>query len=908
MNSFTNIFKPLVLFGSFSIGVSACFFEKQVDYSLDVKPILNKKCISCHGGVKKNAGFSLLFEEEAFAKLKSGKFGIVPGSPEKSEMIRRINLHDVEDRMPYKANPLSSEEIETLTTWVKQGAKWGQHWAYKSVEKPQIPNVKSDWIANNIDAYVLEKQQDKSLKHAEQADANYLARRASLDLVGLPINNIAKNIYLKNPTNKNYESLIDTLLALPQFGEKWTSMWLDLARYADTKGYERDGGRSIWRYRDWLVNAFNSDKPYDQFLIEQLAGDLLPKPTDDQLIATAFHRNTMTNDEGGTDNEEFRTAAVLDRVNTTWETLMGTTFACVQCHSHPYDPFKHEDYYRFASFFNNTRDEDTYDDYPLMRHFNDAQNKKLGALNNWLTANCTKSETANILKFIKTFEPTYNSITTDKFVNGELSDTKWLAFRKNGSARLKKVDLTAKTTLVFKYKAYVGGGQIHLKADSINGPEIGVYPIKSETKSWQIISINLLPFNGIHPIYFTYNSPKLKDDKQTGVVFDWFYFSNNFPGENKKAYNEAKSNYWDLVNAQTETTPIMSQNPQDLTRENNVFIRGNWTMKGEKVVPGVPKIFSNFINEQPKDRLEMAKWMTSAKHPLTARTIVNRLWEQLFGTGLVETLEDIGSQGAAPSNQKLLDYLSYKLANEYHWSLKKLLKEIMLSATYKQDSKLTPENAKTDLANEFFTRGPRIRLSAEQIRDQALAISGVLNAKMGGPPVMPWQPKGIWHSPYADDSWKNSAGNEQYRRAVYTFWKRTSAYPSMLSFDGVGREVCSSRRIRTNTPLQALVTLNDSAYVDISRKFTQKVISTLRTNPELQIIKMFEIATERNISQPKLQILLKLYQKSLFEYKAKPKEVDKICKGIKIDNKAEFAALAIVANAILNLDEILTKS
>ena len=334
------------------------------------------------------------------------------------------------------------------------------------------------------------------------------------------------------------------------------------------------------------------------------------------------------------------------------------------------------------------------------------------------------------------------------------------------------------------------------------------YPIKNETKNWEVISIRLLPIEGVHNIYFTYSSPKIKDNKQSGVIFDWFYFTNDFPGATKNGYEASQAIYWDLVKAKTETTPIMVQNPHDFERENHVFIRGNWLMKGESVKPGVPRIFSGFIKDQPKNRLEMARWLTSPQHPLTSRTIVNRLWEQLYGTGLVETLEDIGSQGASPSNQKLLDYLSYQLANEYHWSLKKLLKEMVMSATYRQDSKLTPEIAKNDLANEFFTRGPRIRLSAEQIRDQALAIAGVLNYKMHGPPVMPWQPKGIWSSPYDGEKWKISNENDRYRRALYTYWKRTSGYPSMLSFDGVGREVCSSRRIRTNTPLQALVTLN----------------------------------------------------------------------------------------------------
>lgn len=906
------IIKKLLFSSAFTISILSlfysCNFVGEVDYSAQIKPILNKKCIACHGGVKQQGGFSLLFEQEALAKLKSGKYGIIPGDADNSEMIRRINLHDAEERMPYKADPLSKEEISLLTKWIDQGAKWGQHWAYQSVEKPEIPSIKSDWIANNIDAYVLEKQEDKGLKPSEIAPPNILARRASLDLIGFSPKSKVKSQFLQSPTDKNYEILVDSLLKSPSYGEKWTSMWLDLARYADTKGYERDGPREIWRYRDWLINAFNQDMPYNQFLKEQLAGDLMPNATDSQLLATAYHRNSMTNDEGGTDNEEFRTAAVLDRVNTTWETLMGTSFACVQCHSHPYDPFKHEDYYKFASFFNNTRDEDTYDDYPLIRHFDSPQTEKLNKLTNWLNQNTTKSEVNTIVKFIKTLQPSYNSLTTDNFVNGELSDTKFLAFRRNGSARLKRVNLTNKNTLIFKYKAYVGGGKISIKTDSLKGNEIASYSIGTATKNWEIIALNLLPSNGIRNLFFTYSSAQLKDDKQTGTVFDWFYFTQKFPAENKIGFLENKSIFYELINAKTGSTPIFIENPSDFKRETNVFVRGNWTAKGQKVSPGVPALFSSFLKKQPENRLEMAEWMTSPKHPLTARTIVNRLWEQLFGTGLVETLEDIGSQGATPSNQKLLDYMSYQLVNEYNWSIKKLLKEIMMSATYRQASTLTTESAKKDISNEFFTRGARIRLSAEQIRDQALAITSLINYKRYGPPVMPYQPKGIWRSPYANDKWNLSEGNEKYRRAVYTYWKRTSAYPSMTTFDGVGREVCISRRIRTNTPLQALVTLNDSVYFDISRQFAKSFWSNNTAKPETLITEMYELATEVKMTPNKLKALVGLYNKSIIEFNKNPKQIEKICKGLIPKNNANFGALTMVANAILNLDEVLTKS
>ncbi|MES2795125.1 MAG: DUF1553 domain-containing protein [Bacteroidota bacterium] len=901
------IFTFIYLLGSTYLFFS-CQNSSQIDFSTEVKPILNRKCIACHGGVKQQGGFSLLFEEEALSKLKSGKFAIVPGHSNDSEMIKRLSLHDPEERMPYKAEPLSKEEINILTKWIDQGAKWDQHWAYKSVKKPEIPTLQSDWIVNNIDTYVLEKQQDNGLKYSEEADPITLARRASLDIIGFNSHSKTKSNFIQSPSQKNYETLLDSLLKSPHYGEKWTSVWLDLARYADTKGYERDAPRQIWRYRDWLIKAFNQDMPYNQFLTEQLAGDLLPNPTENQLIATAFHRNTMTNDEGGTDNEEFRTAAVLDRVNTTWETLMGTTFACVQCHSHPYDPFKHEDYYRFASFFNNTRDEDTFDEYPVLRHFNDSLTTKFNQLNSWLGQNTNPQKQAEILKFIKTFQPAYNSLIMDQFVNSELNDTKWLAMRNYSSARLKKVNLNEKNELIFRFKCNIEGGVLSINLDSTNGKELAKFKNIKKTEGWQNNSISLSNASGVHNLFFKYSNPAIKDVKQNGLLFDWFYFTNSFPGEKQMGYSQSKNLFWELVNAKTGSTPIVLENPADFARENNVFVRGNWLVKGKKVTAGVPKIFENYTTKNPTNRLEMAQWMCSPKHPLTARTIVNRLWEQLFGTGLVETLEDVGSQGAAPKNQKLLDYLSYQLVNEYNWSLKKLLKEIMLSATYRQSSMLTPDAAKNDLANEYFTRGPRVRLSAEQIRDQALVITGTFNPKMYGAPVMPWQPKGIWASPYDGEKWINSSAGEQYRRAVYTYWKRTSAYPSMLSFDGVGREVCSSRRIRTNTPLQALVTLNDSVYVDISKKFVEKTITNYQKNPQVLIAEMYKNATEKTISNKKLAILMELYRKSVNDLGRKPKELEKMCKGINTSNKIVFASMSIVANAILNLDEVLTKS
>ena len=412
-----------------------------IDYNTQVKPIFNKKCIACHGGVKQKAGFSLLFREEALGNTESGKPAIIPGKPDESELVRRISVSDPEERMPYKHEPLSEEEIEILTRWIKQGAQWGEHWAYIPVKEEEVPAIKSTWIKNDIDPFILKRLNVEKLAPSAEADKPTLLRRVSLDLTGLPpTENVAKK-FLNDSTDKAYENLVDDLLATPRYGERWAALWMDLARYADTRGYEADRSRTIWKYRDWLIRAFNTDKPYDEFLTEQMAGDLLPNPDDEKYIATAFHRNTMTNDEGGTENEEFRTAAVLDRVNTTWSALMGTSFNCVQCHSHPYDPFKHEEYYSFLAFFNNSRDEDTQSEYPLLRQYTGEDSVRLVQLKRWLTTNTTSEKSDEYYTFLKTWQPTINSLLCDEFKNGALLSSWYAGLRKQGSCRLPSVSL-----------------------------------------------------------------------------------------------------------------------------------------------------------------------------------------------------------------------------------------------------------------------------------------------------------------------------------------------------------------------------------------------------------------------------------------------------------------------------------
>jgi hypothetical protein len=901
------------------IGITAFSFitsGHNVDYNTEIKPIFNKKCITCHGGVKRQSGFSLLFRSEALAVNKSGKAAIIPGDPDNSELIRRLSLKDPEERMPYKHPPLSGDEIATLKKWIKQGAKWGDHWAYVPVEKTEAPKVDNwffgttgggSWTNNSIDNFIYQRMREEGLKPSEEADKATLVRRVSLDITGMPASSSLAQHFLKNTSKDAYEKLVDTLLSSSHYGERWAAMWMDLARYADTKGYERDDWRSIWRYRDWLIHSFNENKPYNQFLTEQLAGDLLPDPTDAQYIATAFHRNTMTNDEGGTDNEEFRTAAIIDRVNTTWETVMGTTFACVQCHSHPYDPFRHEEYYEFMAFFNNTRDEDTYNDYPLLREFHKEDSVKFILFKQWLTQNAPAKE-KELVKFIKTGQPAINSIAADQLTNSALTDTKWLVLRNNAVARIANIDFQKHAQILYRYKSWNNAGKWTIHLDRPDGEIISTVSVADSKGGWKTATVAIPEISGAHDIFFTYQNPKLKTPEETGMQFDWFYISDPFPGKGIKGYDSAYKYFNDLIDSKQVTiTPVMIENPSYLSRPTRVFERGNWLVKGKEVKPGVPRSLGALPAGAPNNRMGLAMWVTDKKNPLTARAIVNRIWEQFFGQGIAETLEDLGTQGLPPTHKALLDHLAWKFINEYNWDLKKLMKEIAMSATYRQDSKLDKRAAEKDPFNKYYARGPRVRLSAEQIRDQALCVSGLMSEKMYGAGVFPYQPEGIWMSPWNGALWKKSENGDQYRRALYTYWKRSAPYPSMITFDGTSHEVCTARRIRTNTPLQSLTTLNDSAYIETAQHFAYRMQELGGNNVKQQISKGYEMAMYKQASPEKIQVFEKLYNNALQKFRA---DKYKMCAmaGSAAKQNAETAALVVVAGAMMNLDEFITKN
>ena len=896
------------------LGYVFFFPQHHIDYNTEVKPIINQKCIACHGGVKKKAGFSLLFEEEALAITESGKPAIIPGDAKNSEMIKRLYSTDPDERMPYHEEELSSDEKKILEKWIDQGAHFSTHWAYQPVKNPNVPHSgfwgffsKKD--GNDIDRFIDEKLNEIGLERTKEADKHTLLRRVALDLIGIPAPDSIANAYLNDNSPGAYEKLVDALLRSEKFGERWTALWMDLSRYADSKGYERDYIRSIWRYRDWLINSFNQDKPYDRFLTEQLAGDLLPNPSDDQFLATAYHRNTMNNDEGGTDNEEFRTAAILDRVNTTWETLMGTSFSCVQCHSHPYDPFKHDEYYQFMAFFNNSRDEDTYDEYPVLREFRNNSIKQYDSVVSWLKSKGNSSVTSYYTTLVKTGQQCINSLTADSLVNAALEDTKFLRMRKSSFARLRAVGLTGKRTLFIRYRSPVENGTLSFHVDQPISKPIAVARINKTKDGWKLLEIPLLGINNDrHDVYIEFNSPMLKNANENGIVFDWFCFAPEFPGKNDKQFKAYYAAFKQLLNdPDAELTPIMMDNPSDMKRNTYVFERGNWMLKTKKVEPSIPAIF-NPTRKKFTSRLDLAAWMTDKQNPLTARTMINRLWEQLFGQGIVETLEDFGSQGATPTHKNLLDYLSYQFMHEDQWSIKKTLKRMVMSATYRQSSVSSMESKKKDPSNKYYAHAPRIRLTAEQIRDQALFISGALSNKMFGPSVMPYQPNGIWASPYDGRTWEQSKGEDVYRRAIYTYWKRTGPYPTQINFDGTAREVCVSRRIRTNTPLQALNLLNDSTYWDLSVKFAMRVLKEKSNNIDSSIASAYRLATGNYPSPNKVASLKNLYHISYNKFNRDTSSISLLLRDSIAQKNPVVAAMSVTANAILNLDEVISKN
>lgn len=894
----------------FSLLLLGCGQGEPVDFAAEVQPILNKHCITCHGGVKKNGGISFLFEEEALAEGKSGRRAIIPGDAGASEVIRRLLEDDPERRMPYEKPPLSEAEIDLLKRWIDQGAQWGKHWAYKppvAVAVPQLPQAAGlaasdgDFIRNDIDRFILARMEQEGFSPSEPAPKAVIARRLALDLTGLPPRQAWFDAFTQGRID--YEALVDTLLAQPSFGEKWASWWLDLARYADSKGYEKDNGRSMWRYRDWVIRALNADMPYDRFTLEQLAGDLLPDPTAEQLVATAFHRNTMNNDEGGTEDEEFRVASVLDRVNTTFQVWQSTTMECVQCHSHTYDPFRHSEYYSAMAFFNNAMDEDTPHEDPVLKFYSEKDRQAAEALHRWNLKHGNRDLAQRFHNFLLYNEPLYQVHHARNFVKGELADTKYLSLWPGGSCFYEHIYTGSSPNLYLKYWSYHDGTVMTLRKDHAAGEILARFTL-DKTRGEVIRKIPFSVQSDSIRLFVQAENPSLPEQTGTSYI-SWFAFLPDLPGKGQPGYAQMEQTFLELLNTDTPTVPILIENPGYMRRSTRIFERGNWLSPGDTVSAATPSILNPWQEQWPKNRLGFAQWLTSPENPLTARTLVNRVWHQLFGNGLVTSLEDLGSQSEPPTHPDLLDWLALRFMDQNGWHLKALIRDLVLSGTYRQRSEGSARHYESDPENRLYARGPRLRLSAEQIRDQALAVSGLLSAKMYGPSVMPPQPDGVWQTVYSNEAWVESQGEDRYRRGLYTYIKRTSPYPSFMSFDAGSREVCTVRRTATNTPLQALVTLNDPVYLEAAYHLA---LEMQKAGPaEKAIAQGYRSAIFRSLEADKEQALLRLYEESLAAFQENPEELDDFM-GLGGKPGPELAALAVVANALLNLDEFITKS
>lgn len=928
----------------------------EVAYTRDIRPLLSGRCFKCHGPDQetREAGLRLDDAVSAQAELESGERAIVPGHPEQSEFIARITAEEDYLRMPPPEDgpPLKPEEIEILKKWVAGGAKYEKHWSFSAPVEPSLPEVSDpDWCRNGIDHFVLQRLDQEGLKPSPQADRRTLIRRLSLHLTGLPPSPEEVTAFVEDNSPDAYEKVVDRLLASEAFGERWARIWLDLARYADSAGYADDPPRTIWKFRDWVIDAINADMPIDQFTIEQHAGDLLPDPTDDQLIATAFHRNTMTNSEGGTDDEEFRTAAIVDRVNTSLQVWMGLTMACAQCHTHKYDPITQEEYFQVYAILNQTEDADRRDESPLLKIWTPELEKEKATLQNQLAKLKASLDKAKQLA--------QQNASEVNLPQGPVQ------------ARYVKIDLPGKKTFLSlaEVQVFSAEANVALKktakqsstgydapaALAVDGNTNGhFFEAKSTTHTnqdqdpwWEVDLGKLIDVDkvvvwnrndsaGIGQRLNGFRIAFLDEDrKPLWVRRDLAADTNDTLIQVPKEYSEindadrsALAEYGGYENKETEklkksiasvekqlkdlkpvTVPIMKELPDEKQRKTHIQVRGNFLDLGPEVQPGVLKEFHP-LEENDPSRLDFAKWLVDPANPLTARVFANRYWEALFGFGLVLTSEDFGLQGELPSHPELLDWLAVQfLKND--WSRKEFIKLIVMSATYQQSSAVDEQLLQRDPKNRLLARGPRFRLSAEMIRDQALAVSGLLSRKIGGPSVNPPRPKLNLRAAFGGSTdWETSKGEDKYRRGLYTTWRRSIPYPSMDAFDAPSREVCTVRRIRTNTPLQALVTLNDPVYIEAAQALAGRLLNSEVSSEAARLSFGFELCTARVPGEKELEVL----QRTLIELRDRfqsDQESAMKLKAVGLNKEgqvdiAEQASWTVLANVLLNLDETLT--
>jgi hypothetical protein len=995
------------------------------DFARDIFPIFRRSCFECHGPEVQEA--ELRFDQRQ-AALSHGS-AIVPGDAEKSDIYRRTILpagHD--DIMPASGKPLAKKETELLRRWLDAGAVWprqvelAKHWAYVAPVRPELPEVSDPaWARNDIDHFILQRLDAEQLTPSQEADRATLIRRVYLDLIGLPPTPAEVDAFLADARENAYEAVVDHLLDSPHFGERWARPWLDMARYADSHGFQRDDLREVWAYRDWVIRALNADMPFDQFTIEQLAGDLLPNATDEQKIATGFHRCTMTNVEAGTEPEETRTNQVIDRVNTTATVWLGSTLECAQCHDHKYDPFSQKEYYQFFAFFNNTAVEAdrvnpkvpgsiqflgpamTLPDEmggakkdslaSRLEEIDQRIAKRVAALRNeaveWeaglraVAENAPQSHVLDLLHFASAEGAAHRELDDKSILlTDDPPDTDTYTF----TAKTELIGITA-----FKLEALTddslprgGPGRGDAKRPNFVLNTFAVDAASHGSKAFSPVRLvkAVADFSqqgfsvagaidddpatawAINPQFFVPHSAQFQTERPVGVESGTtlrFRLVQQYGGgrtigrlrvsaiigdpaaeavpaeivrivclpvdkRSKKDLRALRRYQFDqdaeivalrktrtkiraeLKNIEEPTTLVMQEMPQ--SRTTTIFARGDYKQPAERVEPGVPAVLHPYSSTEG-DRLALARWLVDRRNPLVARVTVNRWWAEFFGHGIVETVEDFGIKGQPPTHAELLDWLAVEFMGN-RWSMKHLLREIVTSATYRQASVVTPELLQRDDQNQLYARGPRVRMDAEMIRDNALSIAGLLSGKQFGPPVRPYQPDGVWVKVGgARVDYVVSPGEDRYRRGIYVVLKRGAPYPSFVNFDASARLACTAKRSRSNTPLQALTLLNDPVYVEAAQALA---VRTLREGPEdnvdSRIDHMIRLCVCRKAAPLELSALRRLYEQQLLDAQTDPQATQALVGTLPLPSGAtreELAAWYAVATVLMNLDETITK-
>lgn len=984
----------------------------EVSFGREIRPILSENCFFCHGPDEKKREAGLRLDDETEAKRdREGVIAVVPGHPERSALIERITSPDPGEVMPppklHKVIPPA--QVDRLKEWIRQGAKWGKHWSYEPVVRPPVPAGE----ASAIDAFLLQRLKKEGLGFSPPADAATLIRRAALDLTGLPPSLEELALWKDRP----FEQVVEAYLGRPAYGEHWARQWLDLARYADSSGYPSDEPRSIWAYRDWVIRAFNANLPFDRFTVEQLSGDLLPHPTDDQLIATAFHRNTMTQNEGGTDDEEFRNAAVIDRVNTTFAVWMGTTMACAQCHSHKYDPITNREYYQFYAFLNQSADSDKKDESPLHQFELPEQKEKRSAWTAELSALQAKlaSPGPGWLAGLDTWEkslPLRPDWRTPQPLSARSASGVSLEIREGGRVRAAppaksgdsyivelplaagqvvealRIEALAEADLPGGGPGYAGGNFVLSQVKTEILPEGAGGPGPPRPLRWgkayadatqagfdpeQVLAAKPANDKGWavggytgkdHVLTLVTARPEKVDqpsrlrltleqssrwgrhtmgafriglcgDAGVGKVADLppgVLEALLTPTANRSAAQTARirDHYVRSVSPGTKAereridwltreigalqpvaVPVMRELEPAQRRVTRVQLRGNWQDLGEEVNPGTPAALHPLPAGVPRDRLAMANWIVSRDNPLTARVTVNRLWESIFGVGIVRSSEEFGSQGDLPLHPELLDWLAAELMDS-GWNIKHMLQLMLTSRAYRQVSTSTALLQERDPDNRLLARGPRFRPSGEALRDQALAVSQLLSARMYGPPVRPLAPNlGLTTAFGRSNDWTVSEGEDRHRRSVYTEVRRNAPYASYTTFDAGNREVCLIRRGRTNTPLQAFVTLNDPVFVEAHQGMARRLVREAGTVPE-RLRLLFRLCLARFPKPAEEETLSRLLSELRGAYEAdQPAALRMATEPLGPAGAdaplPELAAWTAVSAVVMNLDEFLMR-